>query len=190
MSFLKDQITGFVDTIKEIRTSVKRSKSKKIKAYIIDDVRNVEEYEGILSENKKFIFVSDYQRVWMEPKIYYHDGKPVAYLPLGYHGTPDASMDVAKAQKYEVKLKWRNPKKWDEVTCEATGCIDWNLFDNDLSPNLSHQSYLVMGTRPFEWLGQPGNLKLLLIIGLCLVFGFATGFFSSTIINLIYRFLQ
>jgi len=187
---MKEKLLDLIDIYRDLKNTKVRSDMRKIKAKVIDDVRNIETYKAIYSEDKSLCYIPELKRVWFAPKTYQDGRENIVFLPMGYHMSPDPekTLTVAKAQKYIGKLKSRSG--WAEINIEFNGSIDWSLFDNDVSPSFSHTSFLVTSARPLEWLGQPGNIKVLIAMALSLCMGLFLGSFGMGLINLGYRMIQ
>ena len=213
---LWESVDGLLDAVHELRHVKKRENKTKIKVKVITEHMDIEMYDARLSEDKRFCWVDDLNRLIIQPFIFREGGRQVVYLPEKTHGKLDylKIKNIAEAQSYKILMRWRHLRKWEKTKVDivdnkkylvklketkkldepyvevvSTGSIDWSLFNNDLSPSFSADSYLIQSANALNFLRDMTNLKLLLTILSCLLLGFIFGFMTQTMLGILYGML-
>ena len=198
----------------ELTTLSRRIKSNKIRVKIIKENMDIETYRGMLSDNRRFLYVYELDRLIIEPLILREGSRNIAYLPENSHGGLDFNniKNVAKAQKYKILLKWRRLKNWEKTDikyvdskeysqevkaikesdtpyCEviSTGSIDFNLFNNNVSPMFAGHCFQVSQANVLNFLKDLPNWKLIGTAIAGILFGFILGAGCMFIFNMMYN---
>lgn len=209
-------IDGLLDSIHELRHIKKRENKFRIKVKVINEHMDIDTFKARLSEDRRFAWVDDLNRLIVYPFIFRENGKQVIYLPEKTHGRLDYKkmQNVAEAQKYRILMRWKHLRKWEKTKVEnvkdkkfkeilketidnkypyvevfTTGTIDFSLFDNSFSPSFSADSFLINQASVLNFLKDMGNVKLLLTILSCLLIGFVIGFLTEAMLNIMYGIL-
>jgi len=191
---LWDITDAILDIAYEIKNRGKKEKIYKCEVEIINDHHNVEVEKGILSEAGDFAYMPDRSTVIINPTVFIRNNKKVIYAPEGSFMGVDYKFlkNVAESQQYNALVQWKHLRKWVTVKVESKGSIDWTILNDTsgLSRSFSASSFLVLQTKALEFLKNTSDLKLIFAMLFALFFGFAGGFFTSSMINVIYRLIQ
>lgn len=113
--------------------------------------------KGLLSGDTEFCYLPNKGRLVIKPNIIRRKDKPIVYAPEKTYGNIDRKflIELAKAQKYTVKLMFTNKDgKIFETITECTGSIDPKIFDHDLSPKMGSDSANVVRTKILSVLSE------------------------------------
>lgn len=176
---------GLLDGIYQLNLYKKSEKGLKCFVDIVYDNRMISTVGGQLTEDRKILYVPSQKRIYFNPIIYEKNGRQMVLIPDKSHGNIDHKLikNVANAQKTNLLLTWTHARKWVTLRVkEATGTMDFNLFDNDLSPNFSREANKVLQSKALEFLEMRSDTKFILSMIICLSFGFITGTIFSIIL--------
>jgi len=184
------------NTALEIRKIRKKDLILNVKIRSFNDVRDTFEYQGKFDPTRLFCYIVDQNRVLVKPQIFWENGEAVVYTTEKTHGQINIEklkeITEKTAALAELKLYKDDNLSKTRLTCltPAHTGIDWTIYDNELSPNFSIDSDLVVKSNIMRSIMETPNIKMLFAILLSLFVGLFIGFSGSTVINLIYRFIQ
>ena len=110
----------------------------KVNVIVWTDYKTQYETLGLMTGDEEYIYIPAKSRIVIKPMLLRDEkNKLIAYCPDKTHGNLDAQflIDLAKAQKSTLKLKYKKPDGGVlETITECTGFIDSSIFDNKISP--------------------------------------------------------
>jgi len=202
IKLIKDLVYNLKTSVLELLFLRKQDKSKDVNVDLLTDSDNIEEMTGRLTNDRRFLHIHDLGRLIIKPRIFRRKGKKTLIIGEKSHGRLDMDkiQNVSMAQSYKILAKFKKAAYFDrtdfnlvdsetfykkrkelfngtEPFAEFTvsGQIDLTLFDNDISPDFMADSFLCTTSNQLNILADLPNYKLLLIIGMCLLLGFALG---------------
>jgi hypothetical protein len=190
---LWDITDTILDTIYELKHVKKRDLSLKVTVKMLMDNTNVETYEGLLTEDRRILYVHKLERMYPKPFLWSENGRQICYIPE--KGTANVNYNIIKnialGQSYNVIVKWQHMRKWITTkVIKCNGTIDWTVFNHDFNPDMAADSYLVMHTTALKFLKEMANIKFLLACLASMLFGWCMGFGTEAILNILYRLIQ
>ena len=167
---------NLVEDFKEIKKDGKRKKRKPspdVTAVVVSDNGTETEYKAQLFPGNLFLFIDDLERVHFNPKIYDNGKTRKVYVPEGNHDGKHTnfSIQMAKATNVDALLKWKYKSVWHSIRLtDIKGCIDWNLLDNDISPNFAVNGFDIFKAKILEYLSVAGGKEtnMAMLVGACM----------------------
>lgn len=159
----------------EIRKDSRRSGAKikpECKVRLMSDRGLETEYDGVLWKGEQFVFIEKLNRVHFVSKKYDNGKHRIVYVPEGTHSgdNEDFAIKLANAMSVSGKLKWKYQSVWRSIKFEnIKGSIDWNLLDNDISPNFAVNAFDVFKAKVLEFLASSGDKEtnMAMVMGAC-----------------------
>jgi len=189
---LKDTMFNLIDSVKDTIFQIKLSREKDISYKVVGKILynngRQETVKGLVSPDKSFCFFPDAERIHFYPKIYYEKGKQFVYLSHASHSSEneDNIINISNQIKTSALIEYKTPRKWIKLNVkDATSTINFNLFDNEFSPQFAKHSFLVVQTKILHFLKEQTNIKLLLMMLSGFLFGVLIGFLGSMFVYLI-----
>lgn len=190
---LWDITDTILDAAYELKHVKKRDTSLKVIVYLLNDNTNIDEYDGLLTEDRRILYIHKLERMYPKPLIWNFRGKQICFIPEKGIANVNYTIlkNIALAQSYDVIVKWDHMRKWITTkVIKCSGTIDWTVFNHDFNPDMAADSYLVMHTTALKFLKEMANIKFLLACLSSMLFGWVLGFGTEAILNIIYRLIQ
>ena len=166
-----------MNIVSEILSFGRRQKDMKISAYLVYPNSDLIECRALITEDEEWSYVPIVNRFWYITKIHKLNRKRVVFLPYKYHKSLDLSrklnpMTVKALASLQYMRRW-NKIKMDVIETS----IDLNVFDNDLSPSISVDTFKIFRTKILEFVQEMPQRKFILSMIISLLVGVIIGIF-------------
>jgi len=192
ISKLRELVKDIIENVSFVK---KRDSSLNCDIKIIDETHFIDTMKGKLSNDKIICIVEGLDRIAIKPEVYYDNGKNLVYLPDKTHGQVRINVlkNFAKAIEYKTLVhrfidekEYKDLMKTDNyIEIKTYGTINWNMFDNDFSPDFSAFAHTVTQSKVFQTLKDTPAWKTLLIGLTCFALGIVVGFFLNSLLNIL-----
>lgn len=207
---LSESIADFRSGVKQAR---KKGQVEKSIARLLTDNRNTYHFNCKIADDQRFAYIPTLLRIYVKPQVFNEDGQNIIYTPEKDHGNArfENVKGIAEAQCYTTIIRCKDlneltrtdfhyidKKQFNDVKKElndneqpyveiySTGTIDWNLFDNDISPDFAADSDLVLQSEILSFLRKTSDWKLVVIGIAVFCLGAFFGFITATLFDIVF----
>jgi len=129
----------------------------KVQVIVWTDYGTQYETEGLMTGDEEYCYLPKKSRIVVKPMTIRAKDKTIVYAPEKTHGNLDKNflIDLAKAQKYKIKLFHKNIDGLVlESITECTGSIDPKIFNNSISPSFGTDGATVVRSKILQVLQE------------------------------------